>query len=349
MTITPRKLKNGKTVYDVQVMHNGRRLSQTCYSLKSARRTELDFQSGYEKGMITLSSYIETVYEPLARKRLAQTSYDTYEKEIRLRIVPHLGDKRIRDITRRDIQDMLNDCSTETVAKKAHSVLKTILNEAVGDGRIDRNPAKSKFAYPKFGEKRDNGIVLNSFAQIGVYLDAVEKYGDSALIKLAYTGFLQGMRPEERYALDWKDIDTFLGVIRISKAYVATSKGFKMKSTKTERSTRTVPIHPRFKKWLEDQPHTDGPFMKDITGKRLSPATIRKRWARFLKAHPYLPPVTIENMRHSFATSFLASGGRVETLSKLLGHTKVSTTYDRYVKPDFASLREEMEKLGDYR
>ena len=48
-----------------------------------------------------------------------------------------------------------------------------------------------------------------------------------------------------------------------------------------------------------------------------------------------MPHVTIENQRHSFATSYLHAGGRVEDLSRILGHADIVTTYRRYVRPGY--------------
>ena len=54
--------------------------------------------------------------------------------------------------------------------------------------------------------------------------------------------------------------------------------------------------------------------------------------------------VTIENMRHSFATSYLHAGGRVEDLSRILGHSNISTTYRRYVRPSVEDLARGVEE-----
>ena len=117
-------------------------------------------------GKMTLAQYIDNRYWPVASKRLAATSLDTYEKEVRLRLRPHLGNRDIRDITRKDVQAMVDSIPTESVARKSVGVLKTILNEAKSDGIILSNPAEATFALPPKGKSRDNGVTLSSFAQI---------------------------------------------------------------------------------------------------------------------------------------------------------------------------------------
>lgn len=89
-----------------------------------------------------------------------------------------------------------------------------------------------------------------------------------------------------------------------------------------------------------------GPFLIGASGKRLTPSTACKRWRAFLRDHPDLPPVTVENMRHSFATSYLAGGGNVENLSRILGHSDINTTFSRYVRPQSDALAEEMARVA---
>ena len=359
MSITPRTLKSGKTVYDVAVFmgynpdgSRDRRYAtlptKRAAQLEEARlMAEKDALRG-RGGRITLAAYIDDHYWPDALKRLAATSLDTYEKEIRLRIRPQLGQVDIRDIDRQAIQRLVDTCATSTVAKKCIGVLKTILNEARADGLIVTNPAQARFTMPTGGQRRDNGLVLTTFDQIADLLSIVRHRGSQSVQRIAYTGLLQGLRPEERYALDWADVDITTRTITITRAFVASTPrhgGNQLKDTKTQLSTRSIPMHPDFAAWLVDVPCGRGAFILGANGQRISPSTAQKRWRAFLRDNPDAAPVTIENMRHSFASSFIAAGGQVEVLSKILGHSNIQTTMNRYYKPDVYSLRVGMDKL----
>lgn len=355
MSISKRKLKSGKTVYDVTTYAkvDGRwtRRKVTCKTKHEAEyvqardkatRSALKSRSGRVK----LSDYIERVYWPNASKRLAATSKDTYKREIDKRIIPALGRYLLEDIDRQAIQEMVDRCATEAVARKAVSTLKTILNEAKADGLVIANAAQAKFTMPDKGRKRDNGLVLDTFEQIGVVVDIVASRASECVQRLAMTGLLLGLRPEERYALDWDDFDLEERTVTISAAFVVASKqhgGNQLKGTKTELSTRVLPLSSDFAAWLETQARTDGAFIKGFDGKRISPSTARHRWDKFLRDNPDCPQVTLENMRHSFATSYLAAGGRVETLSRILGHSNIDTTLRRYVRPGIESLRADVD------
>lgn len=287
-------------------------------------------------------------YWPIASRRLEATSLDTYEKEIRLRIRPSIGDVLLSDLTRRDIQGMLDCCATESVARKALGTLKTILNEAVGDGFMDSNPALAKYALPKKKGKRDNGLVLTNFADIASFIAKVQNDAPEAITKLVMAGLMLGLRPEERYALDYEDFDFEEGTVYVHGAYVTASKthvGVQMKKTKTEYSNRLIPMPRPFVDWFYWTSNGSGAWIVNGSGERLSPSTARKMWNRYLDSHPEMPRLTIENMRHSFATACLHAGMNVADLSRMLVHSDINTTLRRYVKPDLANIRDGLAKI----
>ena len=361
MSVRTKKTSSGKTIYQVRRFMGYKadgKPDQRSRNFDTKRAAELyDAQLLAERdamrgrsGKMTLNQFIDHYYWPVAVKRLAATSLDTYEKEIRLRIRPNLGNMDIRDIDRKRIQAMVDKCATKSVARKAVGTLKTILNEAKGDGLIISNPAEATFAMPQSGQKRDNGLVLTTFDQIAELLDIVRQKGSQSVQQIAYTGLLEGMRPEERYALDWSDLDVDSRTITIDKAYVASSAkhgGERLKKTKTEKSTRVIPMHPDFIEWVDDLPREDGAFILGANGERISPSTAQKRWRRFLADNPSANPVTIENMRHSFATSYLHAGGQIADLSLLLGHADINTTLRRYVRPNVDDLRRGMVAISE--
>ena len=351
--IKKRKRKDGSTVYDITVytgrIIDGKRERQYAHAetLHDARVLEAAMISDNaamigKTDALTLRQYVQLYYWPSALKRLAPTTLDTYEQEIRLRILPTLGNVQLCEITRQHVQAMVDTCKSRPVAKKCVGTLKTILNEAIADEHITSNPACHTLALPTAGQHRDNGLVLQTFAEIFDVLSIVRTRGSNCVQRIAYTGLLQGLRPEERYALAWANLDTDNHTIAITSAFVTASVkhgGNQIKSTKTAQSNRVIPMHRDFVAWLIEQPNGHGAFIVGADGNRISPSTARHRWQRFLLDNPTVPPVTIENMRHSFATAYLAAGGQIEILSRILGHSNIQTTIDRYYRPDVELLR----------
>lgn len=352
--ISKRKLKNGATVFDVTVevgrgtRHREKRTFQSLEDAKLYEQAEKRKKLRKRSGILTVSEYIDGQYWPIASRRLEATSLDTYEKEIRLRIKPSIGDILLSDLTRKDIQGMLDCCATESVARKALGTLKTILNEAVSDGFMDANPALSKYALPKRKGKRDNGLVLTNFRDIASFIAQVQNDAPEAITRLVMTGLMLGLRPEERFALDYEDFDFEEGTVTIKAAYVTASKergGNQLKGTKTAYSSRIIPMPKQFADWFYFTDGGHGPWITNAHGQRLSPSTARKMWYRYLAAHPELPRITMENMRHSFATACLHAGMNVADLSRMLGHSDINTTFRRYVKPDLENIREGLAKI----
>ena len=357
MSITKRVRKDGSSVYDVSeyvgFKPDGTRAREyaTRPTLREARAAQADMLAKRDAARgrkATLRHYVEVVWWP-SLKDLAPSSRTTYERELRLRIMPALGQRDLRSIDRTMIQARVDGCATETVARKAVSVLKAVLNEAKADGLLPSNPACARFAYPSPGRKRDEGTVVTRFSSMGPLFDAAEEYGaevgEQTVLKLMVTGMLMGMRPEERYALDWDSFDAAYTRCDVTAAYTTASKaegGAHMKAPKTELSTRTVPVPDAARAYLLRMERGSGAFIEGADGGRISPSTAQKRIKRFYRVAAErglrLPYITIENMRHSFATSYLHAGGNIEDLSRILGHSDINTTYRRYVRPSVDDL-----------
>lgn len=359
MAIRKRTSASGKPLYSITVYtdtdENGKRNREyaSASTLAEARAIEAELKARYSprestRDAITLNRYIDSHYWPMALKRLSASTLDTYDQEIRIRIKPALGKMRLRDIDRAAIQGlMVDNTRTSGTARTAIGVLKTILNEAISDGYITKNHACAKFALPStVSRPRDNGLVLSTFAEIDALLDIVDEHGSVCVQRIAYTGLLLGLRPEERYALDWSCFDLNARTVTISEARISASAkhgGVQNKATKTKNSARTIPMPPRFYDFVMSTPAIrHGAFILAADGGRISPSTAQHRWRRFLQLHPECPQVTIENMRHSFATAYLSAGGRIEVLSRLLGHSTINTTINRYYRPDVEVLRKDM-------
>lgn len=356
MAVTERALADGTIVYDVReyvgFTREGKpdRTGVTCRTRAEAKVEQaklIAMRDGMRNrsGRCTFGQYVDRVFWP-ACAGLEASSRATYERELRLRLRPAFENVDIRDIDRPRIQRMVDGCATESVARKAVGLLKTVLNEAKGDGLILSNPAEARFRMPPPGRRRDNGVVVTTFQAMSPLLAAVEDYGEDSVMKVAFLGLLMGLRPEERYGMDDADVDAAAGTVLVRQAYTPSSAaegGNNLKGTKTERGTRLLPMTgPLLRRLPLLARNPGGPFVLGAAGGRISPSTAQHRWARFLRwcseTGRDVPPVTIENMRHSFATSYLHAGGSVADLSVILGHADINTTLRRYVRPGGADV-----------
>lgn len=135
---------------------------------------------------------------------LAASARDTYDREIRLRILPSLGNLDVRDIIRAHVQRMMGLCATEAVAKKAVNTLKALLNEARADELIAVDPTTLRYLFSAKGKARDNGLVIKTCPSMRPAFGALAGWdNDGTCAKLAVTGLLMGLYPEECYRPDW--------------------------------------------------------------------------------------------------------------------------------------------------
>ena len=140
-----------------------------------------------------------------------------------------------------------------------------------------------------------------------------------------------GIRRSEASALNVCDVDSLRGMIVIRN-----SKGNK---------TRVVPVTLDLAKALKAL-NTDslghiflarsGAFISCRQINRIVAATGRAAGIR--NPNPKSDTVTCHLLRHSFARHWKASGGSIESLSKILGHSSVKTTWDQYGTESLADV-----------
>ncbi|WP_309505426.1 site-specific integrase [Streptomyces phytophilus] len=107
-------------------------------------------------GKITLAKYAE---QWLAAVTAGPTTYERYEREIRNHVVPHLGGHEVRNLTRpSSIQGWIKKVQAAGLEASSigcvHDVLVGMLDAAVEDGLLARNPCRSSAVkLPKHDKK----------------------------------------------------------------------------------------------------------------------------------------------------------------------------------------------------
>lgn len=167
-----------------------------------------------------------------------------------------------------------------------------------------------------------------------------------------------GLRIGEVCGLKWKDIDFERSVINVS-CTVERIKNIEnngsvakttliVSDTKTESSTRVIPLSQTLKKILFKYKGCEREYI--IQGKNYpyaDPRTLQYAFKKLL-AKCDLPDINYHALRHTFATRCVEAGVDIKSLSEMLGHANVNITLNTYVHSSLEQQQLQIEKLNAY-
>ena len=151
-----------------------------------------------------------------------------------------------------------------------------------------------------------------------------------------------GARRGELCALTWADIDLDRGRLSISKSISQTKLGLAVKTPKSGR-TRSLPLSRfavdalrRHRAMLAKERLAAGEAYEghelvfpDELGRPMTPMTATCAFERIAKKAG-ISTTRLHDVRHTAATTLLASGVDIRTVSSIIGHANASTTLNIY-------------------
>lgn len=218
--------------YDI----NGKRIRKRVYAetKQELLRREKELIRNADKQLqadVTLGQFAETWFQTYKTNKSAATAY-YYSRA--LKNLEPLFPKRLKDITRSDVQRIINE-KTPSVAHAAAMTIRQILDVAAADGLIV--PKYLKLDIPKAQRKEKRALTAEE-------KEAVKRADLNPQERLFVDIELYlGLRPEETRALQPRDFDLSAETVTISKAValdLATGEPI-LKSTKTGK-TRMLPM-----------------------------------------------------------------------------------------------------------
>ena len=144
-----------------------------------------------------------------------------------------------------------------------------------------------------------------------------------------------GIRPGEALALNWDDIDLEARKMFIHATVVNLAnrkQSYVQEGAKSETSNRPVPLSPRAINLLRELAKTkqhDYVFVNS-DGTRLSYESLRYQCQKACE-EAGIAYHGLHVFRHTFATNQFYKGTNVKILSKILGHSETSVTYNTYI------------------
>jgi integrase len=170
-------------------------------------------------------------------------------------------------------------------------------------------------------------------------LSKESRFGD-----LYHFAILTGLRRSEICGLKWQHVDLVKGRLSVVTT-LQRIKGLGLVEghPKTHRSRRPVALSPEATRLLRSIKGVQigwqlqaGPVWQDLgyvftepDGSPVIPDKVTQNFARIIK-RLHLPHLTLQGLRHAFASLLLSSGVNLKVTSEMLGHSNIAVTGDIY-------------------
>lgn len=356
-----RQLKNGMWQADVVVgvRWDGKRDRRTeCHPTKAkAKKAESRLLMKKERlrgratARITLAEFVDEVYWP-QKAGLRANTRQGYERDLRRRILPALGNMELDQINKLNIQRMVSNCPTRKTATNARETLSSVLGCAVEMGMLAVNPASFRYTYPGDGatDPERGGVWLTTLAEHRRLLDFLrEARPGSAEERICVLGLCEGLRKGEVLALRWGDVDLDRRELTVRSTYTVGAGGAHETDPKNRNAFRTIPLRAYAAERMRAWGPGEGPVVAGPGGGLLNPVTAGERMRR-MTAGTYpdgtpLPRVTMASLRHSFATACVNEGMEASKLSRIMGHADIKTTMRYYVRQKLDDLKAAVDEM----
>jgi integrase len=310
----------------------------------------------FDADNLTVGRYLERWLTDSVRDTVKATTYESYERLIRLHLVPTLGRLKLKNLTTTHVRGLyrekLDHGLSPTSVQRVHALLHKALKQAVHDGLVPRNITETVKA-PRQSRKEMSTLTRE---QARHFLNEAKGDRLAALYLLAiHTGLRQG----ELLGLKWNDVDLDRGTLQVRRILSAAKEGptFTTPKNNKGRSVRLTAqavqaLRDHRTRQAEEKLKHDG-FWQDqslvfttLVGTPLNRHNVFSRSFKPLLREAGLPDIPFHGLRHSFATLMLAGGEHPKVVQEMMGHSSIRVTMDFYshVLPDMQ--REAVDRLG---
>lgn len=306
----------------------------------------------------------------IVRPSVKGGSMRAWRSRIKVWIAPHIGNRRLRDLTPQDVNrlmaTMLAAGKSQSYANAVYSTLRTALNHAVRWELITSNPC-SAVKPPKMDTEEMQTWSPEEVAIAIEHLADDPRFG--ALWRLALT---TGMRVGELVGLRWADIDLDRGLLSVRQAVARGEYGeYQIDTPKTARGRRSISISPadvqalkrhraaQNEERLRAAEWEDNDLVFCNGRGRILRSTPIDRAFRRLTKETGLQKIRFHDMRHTSATLMMFNQTNPKVAAERMGHSSTRILLDRYshviptMQEDAAAkiedLIENARKSGDVR
>ncbi|MFF0148600.1 site-specific recombinase XerD [Amycolatopsis sulphurea] len=298
---------------------------------------------------------------PMALRGLESKTTDPYLAGWRKRVVPTLGHLAVSMISTGAVDRAVHgwiaeECGRSTV-KNSIAILVRVMEQALRDGIIDRNPARVtgwQHEYKRAEDELDDprSLALPDWLSLTTLADALvlkssgeyRGWGDVVLFAAstaARIGEVSGCRVRDINTEDW--------TWTVRRQTTPSPGGLVDKGTKGKRA-RTVPLIEDIRDLVKRRialvdKDPDGRLFRGPRGGRITTAVLRDAtsWDEVVAKLGY-EHLRRHDLRHTGLTWMADAGVPVHHLRKIAGHGSLTTT-QRYLHPDKQSVSDAGELL----
>lgn len=354
-----RKRKNGS--YEARITVNGKRYSRYGKTISDVKQKIKQLQKEYEKGNVIaenvrLNVALESYLEDIKKYKVKSTTFDRAESTFLYHIKNEaLGRMQVGAITDEDIQKLLLQKCKEGLSASSIKKIYNLLGEffryvsakriiGINPMNLVEMPHHSNF---QTEEKEMEILTAEEMKQVIRVAERMDKdgqpvyrYGEAIILLL-----LTGLRSGELRGLKVSDVDfeNYTMSVRRNATYSKDRENggitHAVGDVKTKKSNRRVPLNERAVLAVQRMDrticnHETGYLVCTTTGKIVTHSNLQRCYSLILK-EAELPHMGLHSTRHTFATVVLKDAedkGQIKEVSELLGHSKVTTTYQYYIK-----------------
>lgn len=226
------------------------------------------------------------------------------------------------------IRDLLSRRYPSGSVRNTLASLSAVFSWAVREGLLERNPAHG-VEQPPPPQRSDEWLDAEEIRRL---LAEAEQRGRTCLVWRSRhvgiaLGVYLGLRRGEIFGLRWRDLDLIRGRVTVARSYATTPKNGKPRHLKLPSA-----LLPILSAWRPSCPATPEGLVVPVRGRdgiwKLSSATNSPRGLPDLLQAAGCKSIARcwHGLRHSFASNFLAQGGSLLALQRILGHSEVRTT-----------------------
>lgn len=331
-------------------VHAGEHLTKKAQKAKTAEEAAAAAQKAAEEAKIkTVRQYVDDVF--FTNATLGENARSTYEAQLRLHILPYIGEMKITEVTPDDLERVFAirksaDCAYESMLKLytvLRSVFKMIYLHKRGNPMLEiQRPQKEIRKEISFTD--DNDDILYEQEKVEAYtLEETKRIlevtrNEPLKWRLYISAILDtGIRRGECTALRWSCINFQTGDVLIDRSVGYTKKAGIFFGPPKGGNPRTVTIShgtiTMLKEWKSLQ-ESAGIISKYVFTEKNSPKIMfpqtPTKYFREVGKRCGIEHFFPHKLRHTFASLNITEGADIASVSEILGHANKSTTLRIY-------------------